>query len=857
MTTDLVLDLDSNLAKVASGVRLQSDGYVSQTTGWGVAFNGAADFRYVYVDEMHAKAFIADLEQALAGGQIIAKSVAPLAQDFTVPAAGAAAYLWVECFAGFPTAAVFQAGDIVMVRTFSRSGASLTIGNAFGTVSGVHFDGNNQRWNFTRLSGTVNGHPAAGYMATGTVVPAGTLALDFGVSGNGYYEVNAIDGAMGANSPYAQVVTWNQHPWYNRTVRTRYGNLYGVFATTGEYGMFAGNGAANADQFLRLSNNAIEGHNLPIRLYDGATQVVRIEPGTYPYIGLGNPAPTAYLGATGIWMGKHSTAYKMHVGTVSGGDVTAGWKWDGSTLTVRGNIYVGGGNAAKVDLSNVAANAVVDKVNTTGATLIQPGRILISGSTTLEGWRYGNTTYIDGGDIYAGTVTASKMTVTMANMVDNPGFESGGAGWTLYAGGSIGTWGGRSGNNLLAGDGNRASGANYALSDNIPVYAGQVYYAEIWCYVSTGSRDTGMTVNWRDRDGAHISYSDCYGATGTGWTRHSRLITAPANAAFAVLILAQWGTPNAAAPRWDDVVFRPASGMNLLVGTPGSARVEINNDGIEGYSDANTKQFYLRTSDGRGMFGAGKGVLDSEGLTLSGNETSYNTYNATRWMTVIDPPGGREVARIAAGRWGGLSNYWEMTIETNPGLVAGYPSDILMRANTKAASGDGANYIRGGLSLRGEIVQASAILYTEVDEGEGNAAIHVIGAAADSYIKFMTADTERMRIDHSGNVVVKGGLILGSGGTLTIASGAITVTHANHIVDTEGSAASDDLDTINGGATGDILILHSTTYKRVVTLKDGTGNLRLAGDFALGDNTDSIMLMYWNSNWNEISRSNN
>jgi len=83
------------------------------------------------------------------------------------------------------------------------------------------------------------------------------------------------------------------------------------------------------------------------------------------------------------------------------------------------------------------------------------------------------------------------------------------------------------------------------------------------------------------------------------------------------------------------------------------------------------------------------------------------------------------------------------------------------------------------------------------------------------------------------------------------------VTHANHIVDTEGSAASDDLDTINGGATGDILILHSTTYTRVVTLKDGTGNLRLAGDFALGDNTDSIMLMYWNSNWNEISRSNN
>ncbi len=36
-------------------------------------------------------------------------------------------------------------------------------------------------------------------MAGGTVVPAKGLALDYGVSGNGYYEVNAIDGAYGIN----------------------------------------------------------------------------------------------------------------------------------------------------------------------------------------------------------------------------------------------------------------------------------------------------------------------------------------------------------------------------------------------------------------------------------------------------------------------------------------------------------------------------------------------------------------------------------------------------------------------------------------------------------------------------------
>ncbi len=504
--TDLVLDPDSNLAKVASGVRLQSDGYVSQTTGWGVAYNGAADFRYLYVDEMHAKAFVADLEQALAGGQIIAKSVAPLQSDFTVPAAGYGSHMYVETFAGFPNADVFQAGDVVMVRTFSRSGTSLTIGNAFGTVAApVYYPGENrQRWTWTRLSGTVNGHPAGGYMADSSVVPAGTLALDFGVSGNGYYEVNAIDGAMGANSPYAQIVTWNAHPWYDRTVRTRYGNLYGVFATAGEYGMFAGDGAANADKFLRLSNSAIEGHNLPIRLYDGATQVVRLEPGTYPYLGIGNPAPTSYLGATGIWMGKGASAYQAHIGTVSGGDVTAGWKWDGSTLTVKGQIYVTGGDAAKTDLSNVAANTVTGKVNA-DSTLIAPGRIQVYGAGTLEDWRYGNTTTINGGAIQANTITAAQMAVVNANLASDWSFEYQGRGWTLLPGASIGATGARTGLAGLAGDGNRAD--NYAYAEQrIPVQAGAVYYAEVWCYTGgTGSRETGMGVTWRDAGGAIIS----------------------------------------------------------------------------------------------------------------------------------------------------------------------------------------------------------------------------------------------------------------------------------------------------------------------------------------------------------------
>jgi len=42
---------DTKRVRATSAVRLQADNYVSQTTGWAVAYNGAGDFRYLYTDE--------------------------------------------------------------------------------------------------------------------------------------------------------------------------------------------------------------------------------------------------------------------------------------------------------------------------------------------------------------------------------------------------------------------------------------------------------------------------------------------------------------------------------------------------------------------------------------------------------------------------------------------------------------------------------------------------------------------------------------------------------------------------------------------------------------------------------------
>lgn len=109
----------------------------------------------------------------------------------------------------------------------------------------------------------------------------------------------------------------------------------------------------------------------------------------------------------------------------------------------------------------------------------------------------------------------------------------------------------------------------------------------------------------------------------------------------------------------------------------------------------------------------------------------------------------------------------------------------------------------------------------------------------------------------NGNGKITGFLNIPSSGELTIAGGVVTATGSRHTIDTQGDAATDDLDTINGGTEGDILILSSANAGRDPTLKDGTGNLILAGDFTLTAITDTITLVRYAATWVELSRSDN
>ncbi len=83
------------------------------------------------------------------------------------------------------------------------------------------------------------------------------------------------------------------------------------------------------------------------------------------------------------------------------------------------------------------------------------------------------------------------------------------------------------------------------------------------------------------------------------------------------------------------------------------------------------------------------------------------------------------------------------------------------------------------------------------------------------------------RILASGGGAGIAGLAQSVGATLKIAGGVILPTDRAHNVDTEAMSAADDVDTIDAtnAAPGDVLIMQQQDATRVVTIRNGMGNI--------------------------------
>lgn len=546
---DIVLDPAGGRVRLAANRTLQSDNYASQTTGMRLTYAGEGDFRYLFTDELHAKSFIADLEQALAGGQIISKSVAVLASAFTAPAPGATATLVVRDLPSAPNMACFQAGDIVRLRTFSRAAGSLSIADCWGTVTGYadQTDGT-QTWTFTRSTA-----PNAGAMAAGTVIAADAIVLDYGTSGNGFYEVNAVDGAYGLNSPYAQIVSWTTHPATGQTVRSRLGNLRGIFGASNEYGLYAGAGTATSDAYLRISNTEVGLYNLPLRMYTGGTERV--------HIGAHND----------VWIGPSSADKRL--------------SWDGSTLTVKGAIVVqagssGIGSFSDANIDNIADGATYRRTTLnekTGAArayaALDSSNILTTRVDPGANWGANPGAGVAGlllGADYMGYWTGSAWRSYMDNagrFYLNAGAGSNYLSWdgsTLTINGSINVTGGNAATlDNVTGAINLVANASFEADTNSDGLAdGFIIYNNDGGAVPTvATRVAGSKSTWAQRiawTGTNASTKGIIFNTGTRRANTDYVITFWARTSHAVALGFSYNVP-------------PASHVNLLWPTAGTA----------------------------------------------------------------------------------------------------------------------------------------------------------------------------------------------------------------------------------------------------------------------------------------------
>ena len=263
-------------------------------------------------------------------------------------------------------------------------------------------------------------------------------------------------------------------------------------------------------------------------------------------------------------------------------------------------------------------------------------------------------------------------------------------------------------------------------------------------------------------------------------------------------------------------------------------------------------------------------------LSVSGTQTYTDLAISDTTPTLIstntteeDADGGRESIWSFKGEKGdGTSTTVASIRADHQGSSDDYKGQVYLKVNTDSSADGQSTAFRVTSDLKttfsgriegdaGLTVDGAAI---NLNGGNGDNDTKIGSTGTDTMI-FCDAGNDRVGIKEaspSGTLQVGGTLVCGTGGELTISSDVIAVTHSFHTVDTEGDVSSDDIDTINGGvAAGQILTITANNTARSVVAKDGTGNLKLAGDFTMDNTEDTLMLVYDGSNWLEVSRSGN
>ena len=347
-TNDVTLTLPQDIATTsnvtfnditASG-NVGSSNYASQTTGWRVDSSGSADFRKIFSSSLQVKNFISELEQAIASSEIVSKSVAVIYSDLMVSNNA----LWnnitntydnlaigweyvgtkqmiVKSFDGYPNLAVFADNDVIRLRDITRTSSGLNVTDSWITVlldtsygvGGFDAATNTQAYSITKVSGS------------DIFARAGSLALDYGTTGNGILELNAYDAA---GSPYLDVRNWATAPYTDEVTKVRVGNLNGITDAVNFPSGVSGYGLYGTNVYLQ-GNLVMSGGSIS---WSNVNKPTKTDLGNW----------TTFIDSSGIYTGT-LTANQITTGTLTGVTIqtaTSGnnrIELNGTTFSVKNN----------------------------------------------------------------------------------------------------------------------------------------------------------------------------------------------------------------------------------------------------------------------------------------------------------------------------------------------------------------------------------------------------------------------------------------------------------------------------------------------------------------------------------------
>ena len=248
-------------------------------------------------------------------------------------------------------------------------------------------------------------YTGSGYFSSRPMLSDGTLMIGYEVTAGNWYEASVCL-SMSASSAYIQI------NWFNSggsQISTVAGNTVSGSANGGAWQDFtksgiiaqAPSGAAFARVYILVNGSMTLDFSALVfqGAYSGQTALSPYMTPGITIIGGGNiktgEIVTTHMVANTI-AGDRIQANTLNADRIQAGTVLA------NTVTVSGET---------VETIRARAADPAARINV-GSSLIGPGLVLISGSTTLSSWRNGtDATKIEGGSIYANTIDVNKIKI--------------------------------------------------------------------------------------------------------------------------------------------------------------------------------------------------------------------------------------------------------------------------------------------------------------------------------------------------------------------------------------------------------------------------------------------------------------